>query len=56
LLELIASEVIESGQSNGWQGSVEERAQVEKILSKYNIAYVDDLFGRWGYGEVAADI
>ena len=29
---ILASEVIESGKSDGWQGSLEELSEVEKIL------------------------
>jgi len=44
---IIGSEVIESGKSDGWQGSLEELSQVEKILSEFNIFYVDDFAGEW---------
>ena len=46
---IIASEVIESGKSDGWQGSLEELSQVEKILSAFNISYVNDFAGEWGH-------
>ena len=46
---IIASEVIESGKSDGWRGSLEEHAQVEKILSNFNIFYMDDFAGEWGH-------
>ena len=47
---IIAKEVIESGKSDGWQGSSEEElSQIKDILSKFNIFYVDDLFGEWAY-------
>ena len=46
---IIASEVIESGKSDGWQGSLEELSQVEKILSTFNIFYLDDFAGEWGH-------
>lgn len=45
---IIAHEVIESGKSDGWQGSLEELAEVEKILSNFNIFYVNDFAGEWG--------
>jgi len=44
---IIAGEVIGSGKSDGWQGSLEELSQVEKILSEFNIFYVDDFAGEW---------
>lgn len=46
---IIAGEVIESGKPDGWQGSLEEASQVEKILSRFNIVYVDDFVGKWGH-------
>ena len=46
---IIAGEVIESGKSDGWQGSLEELSQVEKILSKFNIFYVNDFVGEGGH-------
>ena len=46
---IIASEVIESGKSDGWQGSLEELSQIEKILSDFNISYVNDFAGKWGH-------
>lgn len=49
---IIASEVIESGKSDGWQGSLEELSQVEKILSGFNIFYVDDFVREWGHKRV----
>jgi hypothetical protein len=42
-------EVIESGKSNVWQGSLEELSQVEKILCNFNIFYVNDFAGEWGH-------
>ncbi len=45
---IIADEDIESGKSDGWQGSSEELSQVEKILSNFNIFTVDDFVGEWG--------
>ena len=47
-----SGEVIESGESDGWQGSLEELSQVEKILSKFNIFYVNDFAGEWGHKRV----
>ena len=46
---IIASEVVVSGKSDGWQGSLEELSQVEKILSNFNIFYMDDFVGEWGH-------
>jgi hypothetical protein len=44
--------VIQSGKSDGWQGSSEEElSQIENILSKFNIFYVDDFVGEWGHGK-----
>ncbi len=44
---IIGYEVIESGKSDGWQGSLEERSEIEKILSQFNIFYADDFVGAW---------
>lgn len=44
---IIASEIIESGKSDGWQGNLEELSQIENILSKFSIFYVDDFVGGW---------
>ena len=46
---IIASEVIASGKSDGWQGSLGELSQVEKILPNFNIFYMDDYVGEWGH-------
>ena len=46
---IIAGEVIESGKSERWQGSLEELSHVEKILSNFNIFYVNDFAGEWGH-------
>jgi hypothetical protein len=46
---IIAGEVIESGKSDGWQGSLEELSEVEKILSAFNIFSVNDFVGEWGH-------
>ncbi len=48
---IIAGEVIEYGKSDGWQGSLEELSQIEKILSNFNIFYVNDFVGEWGTGQ-----
>ena len=48
---IIASEVIESGKSDGWQGSLEELSQIEKILSDFNISYVTTLPENGGTGK-----
>ena len=49
---IIANEVIESGKSDGWQGSLEELSQVEKILRNFNTFYVNDFAGEWGHKRV----
>jgi len=49
---IIASEVIKSSKSDGWQGSLEELSQVKKILSEFNSFYVDDFVGEWGHRKV----
>jgi len=51
----IASEVVENGKSEGW--NTQERgdrtwkaaANAEKKLAKFNIGYIDDMFGEWGF-------
>jgi hypothetical protein len=45
---IIAGEIIESEKSDGWQGSLEELSQFEKILCNFNIFYVNDFVGEWG--------
>jgi hypothetical protein len=45
----IARDVVLSGDSRGWQGSIEDQQEVAKVLLKFNIRYVDDMFGRWEY-------
>jgi len=50
---IIASDVIESEKSDGWQGSSEEElSHVENILSKFNIFYMDDFVEEWGHRQV----
>ena len=46
---IIAGEVIASGKSDGWQGSLEDLSQIKNILSKFNIVYVDDFVGEWAH-------
>ena len=46
---IIVSEVIQSGKSDGWQGSLDELSQIKNILSKFNIFYVDDFVGEWAH-------
>jgi hypothetical protein len=45
----IASEVVLGGRSEGWAGSSEDLEKVEQALARFNIRYVDDMFGRWEY-------
>lgn len=45
----IAGEVVKSGKSEGWAGCLEDLDEVKSYLSKFNIAYVDDIFGKWAY-------
>jgi Holliday junction resolvasome RuvABC ATP-dependent DNA helicase subunit len=48
----IASEVIQHGKSTGWQGwnkEIDEVAVLSNVLNKYNILYVDDIYGTWEY-------
>lgn len=42
---MIAGEIILEGRSKGWSGKVEDKTAIEQLLSKMNIAYVDDLNG-----------
>lgn len=46
---IIATEVIESGKSDWWQGSLEDLAQIEETLFKFNRFYADDFVGEWGH-------
>ena len=48
---VIASEVIRYGKSEGWSGNLTDFIEIQEVLSKFNIVYVDDMFGRWAYGK-----
>ena len=47
--------VLSGGTSTGWCARREEDGTwvaaryAERQLSKYNIGYIDDMFGKWGY-------
>lgn len=43
----IAQDVVQSGASYGWEGTIEEREQVAALLKPFNIVYVDDMRGGW---------
>lgn len=43
----IASEVVVSGKSTGWSGSIESCETVREILRPFNIEYVDDMSGEY---------
>ena len=43
----IACEVVSTGKSEGWCGTVEEREAVAAILLPFNVHYVDDMRGGW---------
>ena len=47
--ERILIEILHEGFSQGWSGSIEEKEKIEKCLNKFNVHYVDDMFGRWEY-------
>lgn len=44
---IIATDVLKTGRSRGWVGSVEEVAAVAEALAPLGIKYVDDLWGEW---------
>lgn len=46
---VIAEEVVGTGASIGWSGSIEELRAVENILEKFNVKYVDDMHGSWAW-------
>lgn len=43
----IARECVLKGESKGWCGSLEDLKELEKILTLFNIVYVDDICGTW---------
>ncbi len=45
---IIRVKLLSPDKSDGWQGSLEELSQVEKILSAFNIYYVNDFVRRMG--------
>jgi len=45
----IAAEVINTGKSTNWYGSIEAREGIAKILRNFHILYVDDLSGTWKF-------
>lgn len=48
---LIASDIIYSGRSTGWCGSLEDLESIRNILKPFNIVYYDDLIGGWRHGK-----
>ena len=45
----IAAEVIKDGMSMGWVGELAQAKEIEQTLARYNIGYINDLSGMWGY-------
>lgn len=45
--ELIVTECVISGSSQGWSGSLEELEAIKEICSDFNVKYVDDFLGKW---------
>jgi hypothetical protein len=43
----IAEEVVFTGRSTGWSGTLEQCEEVQDILRPFNIAYVDDMLGEY---------
>lgn len=44
---LITLEVVDYGESSGWSGTLEQLKNMQDILKKHNIIYVDDIHGTW---------
>lgn len=47
----IASDVIFTGRSTGWGGSLEDCESLQKMLKPFNIVYYDDMIGGWRLGK-----
>jgi hypothetical protein len=46
----IAGEVVSTGRSRGWAGSdMELMSEIAEQLAKFNIGYVDDMWGDWAF-------
>ena len=45
--ELIVSECMRHGRSDGWSGSERDFAIVEELCNKFGVEYVDDFHGAW---------
>jgi hypothetical protein len=43
----ILKDIALTGESTGWSGSEELLIQLEQILDKFNVEYVDDFHGTW---------
>jgi hypothetical protein len=62
---VIAEEVVSTGKSQGWivanknepnfLNTYNSAKEAEKTLKKFNIGYVDDGFGEWGFARGGSD-
>lgn len=48
-VKTIICECIDNGSSTGWSGSEEELEKVKEFCGRYNVYYVDDMFGEWAH-------
>ena len=48
---VILSEVYETGKSEGWSGSIEEREQLEARLQPFHVIYTCDMRGTWEHAQ-----
>ncbi len=44
---VILGEVFDTGKSEGWAGSIEEREQLQARLKPFGVIYTCDLRGTW---------
>lgn len=49
----IAAEIVNDGESRGWGASsdreMEVASEIEHRLSRFNMGYIDDMAGGWGF-------
>ena len=48
---VILKEIVHSGKSNGWSGDSLRLDELEQILERFNVHYVDDFNGDWALGK-----
>jgi hypothetical protein len=48
---IILGEIFDTGTSEGWAGSIEERERLEARLKPFGVVYTCDLRGTWEHAE-----